>query len=425
MQPLTANVSYAHDKYNQNIQPDQHTVCDLSTCDKESLNNAVRLGCFHTCHVTCLRDNENQCQLCKVPLAMKVKELTDSFNSSLLDPESVVPPSTINNDNQSDDEEDETITVPSNKDYNYYQSTEWKEFVETELLDINITQPQIPHIPCQKPTEFTPLKQRRCTFCKEHGHNRSKCRLLKFDRSRLASQRPTQSQDKIPIPSGTSASVPHIGGLRINPTTMGSFTIWNFPFCVSQSTINGRMGSNACTLISLLLAKAYLMNEATLQLDKDQPLSGQWNTVIVSCILGRNSVYDSCISHGRFLSVLEAVPFVACSIGEVSLNEELTVCFAREDHASQESALSSQITSYFEFNDHAAALVIVNGKTITFVKQENAIILLDTHANFEHNNGAMVAMVPKETLEDLLLWIKTRISPVINLCTVTFAKYLP
>jgi hypothetical protein len=115
---------------------------------------------------------------------MKVKELTDSFNSSLLDPESVVPPSTINNDNQSDDEEDETITVPSNKDYNYYQSTEWKEFVETELLDINITQPQIPHKSCQQPTEFTPLKQRRCTFCKEPGHNRSKCRLLKFDMSR-------------------------------------------------------------------------------------------------------------------------------------------------------------------------------------------------------------------------------------------------
>ena len=62
--------------------------------------------------MTYLRDNENQCQLCKVPLAVKVKELTDSFNSSLLDPESVVPPSTINNDNQSDAEEDETITVP-------------------------------------------------------------------------------------------------------------------------------------------------------------------------------------------------------------------------------------------------------------------------------------------------------------------------
>ena len=199
---------------------------------------------------------------------MKVKELTDGFNSGLLDPESVVPPSTINNDNQSDDEE-ETMTVSSNKDDNYYQSTEWKEFVETELLDINITQPQIPQ-PCQQPTEFTSLKQRRCTFCKEPGHNRSKCRLLKFDRSSLASQ-PTQSQDKRPIPSGTSASVPQIGGLRINPTAMGSFTIWNFPFCVSQSTINGRMGSNAFTLISLLLAKAYLMNEGTLQLDKDQP----------------------------------------------------------------------------------------------------------------------------------------------------------
>jgi hypothetical protein len=294
------------------------------------------------------------------------KELADSFNNSLLDPASVVPPSTINNE-ESDDEEDETIIVSSSKDYNYYQSTEWKKFVEIELLEINITQPQIPHKPSQQPTEFTPLQQRRCTFCKQPGHNRRKCQLLAFDRSRSRSQ-PTQPQDKRPISSGTSASVPQICGLRINPTAMGSFTIWIFPFSVSQSTINGRVGSNACTLISLLLAKAYLMNEAALQLDKDQPLSGQWNTIMVSCILGGNSVYDSCISNGRFLSVLEAVPFVACSIGQVNLTDELTVCFAKEDHAPQESALSSQITNYFDYNNHAAALVILNGKTITFVK---------------------------------------------------------
>jgi len=63
------------------------------------------------------------------------------------------------------------------------------------------------------------------------------------------------------------------------------------------------------------------MNKNLLQLEPDQPLSGHWNTVILSCILGGNNVYDSCIPHGRFLGILEAIPFVACSIREVDLNE--------------------------------------------------------------------------------------------------------
>ena len=155
--------------------------------------------------------------------------------------------------------------------------------------------------------------------------------------------------------------------------------------------------------IALLLAKAYLMNKNLLQLYSAQPLSGHWNTVMVSCIFGGNNVYDSCIPHGRFLGILEAIPFVTCSIGEVDLNEELTVCFTTEDDADNSSALSHHLTSYFDTSNNSAAFVIINGKTITFLKQENAIIVVDTHADFERNSGATVSIAPMHKIEHLLL----------------------
>ena len=268
---------------------------------------------------------------------MKVKELAESFNDSLLHPDSETLPTS----NEKSDEEDEietSVSISTTKDYNFYQSNEWKEFVEMELADVNISQPQIPHKPTQKPAKVISTKKRRCTICKECGHNKNNCPLLK-----LKNSQPRKDNS----PSGTSVLAAPLSGIQVTSTAMGDFTIWSFPFGVSQSTINGRMGSNACTLIALLLAKAYLMNRDLLQLYPEQPLSGHWNTVMVSCILGGNNVYDSCIPHGRFLGVLEAIPFVACSIGEVDLNEELTVCFTKEDDADDSSALSHHLTSYF------------------------------------------------------------------------------
>ena len=302
------------------------------------------------------------------------------------------------------------------RDYNFYQSHEWKQFVEMELADVNISQPQIPHKPTHKPAKVISTKKRRCTICKECGHNKNNCRLLKLNNSL---PRKDNSQ------SGTTVLAAPLSGILVKPTAMGDFTVWSFPFGVSQSTINGRMGSNAGTLIALLLAKAYLVNKNLLQLNPEQPLSGHWNTVMVSCILGGNNVYDSCIPHGQFLGILEAIPFITCSIGEVDLNEELTVCFTKDNDAADSSALSHHLSSYFDTRNNSAAFVIINGKTIKFLQQENAIIVLDTHADYEHNGGATVSIAPMHKIENLLAWMKARISQTINLCTVTFVKYLP
>lgn len=160
------------------------------------------------------------------------------------------------------------------------------------------------------------------------------------------------------------------------------------------------------------------MNQALLELNPNQPLSGHWITIIVSCILGGNSVYNSSAPVGKFLSVLEAVPIVAISIGDVHIIEELTVCFVRESDADDHRPYHTSSEANFDTNCDSAAFVILHGKTVTFLKQDNDIIVVDSDASARENKGAMIAMPPKGSLDNLLVWVKARISQAVNLCTV-------
>lgn len=63
-----------------------------------------------------------------------------------------------------------------------------------------------------------------------------------------------------PIPLSSQAST-----LYVPPSTTDTVTSWELPVSLSQSTIGGRHGSNACTVTSLLLAKTYLTNKQLLQ----------------------------------------------------------------------------------------------------------------------------------------------------------------
>ena len=84
-------------------------------------------------------------------------------------------------------------------------------------------------------------------------------------------------------------------------------------------------------------------------------------------------------------------------------------CFVKEDDAEDCSALSHQFTSHFETRDRSAASVIINGKTITFVRgEDNTIIAMDSHVGAQH--GAVVAKAPNQTAEDLLVWLSERLA---------------
>ena len=182
----------------------------------KNLPMLLDLDAFHTCHETCLKENKNECQLCKVPLSMKIKELSESFNESLLDPECAEQPSINNDAPEDEDEPNQSFTISSNRDYSYYRSDEWQEYVETELFEIEISQPSLPHKPAQQEaaelnSPAQPFKQSRCSFCKERGHNKRKCRLLQLTNVELL------PQDKTPIPSAVGIPVPQVSNIEARP----------------------------------------------------------------------------------------------------------------------------------------------------------------------------------------------------------------
>ena len=169
---------------------------------------------------------------------------------------------------------------------------------------------------------------------------------------------------------------------------------------VSQSTSGGHQGSNACTVISLLLAKTYLTNKSFLQLKNHQPLTPSRILAFMSCMMGGNKAYDSFMQPPSFLGVVEAIPLVRSSLGSLSYEDELTVCFFKEPNSSEESALKFHLSR--RLTNTNAAFPIINGLTISFVSDANDnIILMYSHLHLP--KGAFLATV--------------------NLCTVTFINF--
>ena len=63
-------------------------------------------------------------------------------------------------------------------------------------------------------------------------------------------------------------------------------------------------------------------------------------------------------------------------------------------------------------------MYIIYGLTITFVSDENDIILVDSHLHSP--KGTSLAQSQCSDIEELLNWLKLKLSTTVNLHTVTF-----
>ena len=86
-------------------------------------------------------------------------------------------------------------------------------------------------------------------------------------------------------------------------------------------------------------------------------------------MMGGNQAYDSFMQSPLYLGVVEVITFVRSSLGSLSYEEELTVCFVKEPNSGEESALSFHLSRRLTVIN--AAFTMINGLTISFVS--NAI----------------------------------------------------
>ena len=167
----------------------------------------------------------------------------------------------------------------------------------------------------------------------------------------------------------------------------------------------------------MLLAKTYLTNKSFLQLKNHQPLTPSWILEFTPSMMGGNQAYDSFMQSPSYLGVVEAIPLVRSSLGSLSYEGELTVCFFKGPNSNEESALSFHLSRWITNTN--AAFTIINGLTISFVSDANDNIIL-MYSHFHLPKGAFLAQSQRSDIEELLNWLKLKLSATVNLCTVTF-----
>ena len=367
-------LGYTFAKLEPQTIPDQDLVCDYAECSENSITDPVRLNCFHTFHKTCLDKTGNKCPICVPRLSKKISSLCEAFNESIIKPTSrSTAPETTHPGGERDDEINENIQINANIDSAYYESAQWETHIETELNSFTVRQPQ--------------------------GH-----------RGRNVTNPPLHLNVQIPtLPMGTS-------------------TFWFLPSQMSQATLMGRNGSNACTFIALFMASAYIRstNKNILELYVGSPLNSSWITLMLSSIVRGNNAYDR-VTLGigsPFFSVADAKANLVSVLGNLTLEDTLDLSITTTDPQIPQSSLEFYLQR-LDREPNLAALVIANGMTICFVGYNNKIYVLDSHPHnaFGSVFGAMVGMTAKPDLEEFLVNIKRQISPAFNVCSLTFVSF--
>ncbi|XP_020612657.1 uncharacterized protein LOC110051025, partial [Orbicella faveolata] len=173
---LSLPLAYSHDKIKQNREPKSHVMCDFPNCNTEGTQQITRLACFHTCHRLCLENNGNSCPICKDRLLKRITDLSDTFNSGLLETKDNSP--AINETNeQSTSQADITTTTGRNAEF--YKSHEWENFISTSFEQLVIPQPSVLHTTTREPTQTTgststSQRQNHCSHCGRPGHRKSR-----------------------------------------------------------------------------------------------------------------------------------------------------------------------------------------------------------------------------------------------------------
>lgn len=117
-------------------EPNSLLDCDHPECEAPAAASTKRLTCGHTFHHECLKYNE--CSICLENIIKDIQQLSHAWNIQLLKP---VEDDNIHiedggDDNGDDPDDDDDNGSPTSKDYNYFKSNSFKEYIHSKLSSI-------------------------------------------------------------------------------------------------------------------------------------------------------------------------------------------------------------------------------------------------------------------------------------------------
>ena len=160
-----------------------------------------------------------------------------------------------------------------------------------------------------------------------------------------------------------------------------------FPAEFCQSSIDGRNGSNACSIISLAVAYSFLTGDTSFP-GPGAP-SSQWITRFhVSMIIG-NEIYDiarQSLPH-RYLTAAEVAQLFS-NYAAVKVAQPFLV---RLEDQHPLSTLREQLILLTKERKRCAALFIYDNKTVSFlVGESGSVLFVDSHSHPPYGAAAIL-----------------------------------
>ena len=195
----------------------------------------------------------------------------------------------------------------------------------------------------------------------------------------LTSTPPSSSPSSV---ASTSLGNPSISGLTGANTGYG-ITEWYLPSHVSQSTIDGRNGSNACVFIALTFGMLHKFSK--LPVLSGQNLTAHWQMALVTAIRMGNDMHDELYdAEGVDVAVDDAVSAVGqhCQVHDISQEYDI---FGSNPQGQLETVVLSILQEKPSYH-----ILVAHGKAVlVIIDCAGNLILVDSHQH--RNKGALIA----------------------------------
>lgn len=197
--------------------------------------------------------------------------------------------------------------------------------------------------------------------------------------------------------------------------------VFTFPANVSQSTIGGRLGSNACTLIAVKFGAYCFQHKLEISLLWNQ-LPSIWVNSLVNAICDGNEVYDELYCD---TAVYLDVEDVVNAVGDVFDVQSADQLFGFTN-ANEFNDLVDHISGVIHSSsaDHFGVIIASDKSVGFFIKNNGLCAIIDSHQHVGSNGGGMIIMAnhPRKAIVEYSNSLRSQNSNL-NLGTLTWVKY--
>jgi len=174
---------------------------------------------------------------------------------------------------------------------------------------------------------------------------------------------------------------------------------WNFPVELSQSTINGRMGSNACTFIALKFGHLYFVNG--LQPPVNSLLQNNWKVLLIEAILNGNEIHDDIFEGDAVnIAVDEAIEIAGDEFCVDKIDCQYDIIGSNRVEQLKDVFKNLAVAKVHIQSCHV--IVTCGRSMLLIINGDGSSMIMDSHQH--KTTGAIIAFAPAGQADSLALW---------------------